>query len=114
MDGHLADPMSERRTNNDTDIHTGLQVLCMVASHYGVALAEAHLVHEYQLGDGAIQPRQITKMLRDQGFTSRSARLSWAQMNDMGAGYPAILRWKNGNYVIVASTRNLAAPSTGR
>ncbi len=100
--------------NHDTAVHTGLQVLCMVASHHGVALTEGHLVHEYQLGDRAIQPREIVKVLRDQGFTSRPARLSWAQMNDLGAGYPAILRLKNGNYVVVAGSRKLEGAGDDR
>ena len=85
---------------------TGLWSLVAVARFHGIDLSEDHLTHTYALGAGEVTARQIVRCAHDAKLQARSLRESWEGLLRLGEAFPAILRLRDGSYVILSGIRD--------
>ncbi|UTD27953.1 peptidase domain-containing ABC transporter [Bradyrhizobium sp. WD16] len=80
---------------------TALECLARVAAHHGVDLPADRLQHAYVVAGSPIATNLLLRMAKDGGLRARNARLDWGALFRLGEAYPALVRLKNGNWIVV-------------
>lgn len=100
--------MSVTPTVSTTDlptVRTGLWCLVALARHHGIDLTEDGLLHSHAMPAAEVAPAQMVRMARDAGLKARTVRLDWADLRALGEALPAILRLRDGSYVVLSGLR---------
>lgn len=86
--------------------NTGLWCLVAVARHHGLDLSEEHLVHAHALGAAELGIKPLVRIARASRLKARNLHLTWNDLQKLGQALPAVLRLRDGSYVILAGLRN--------
>jgi ATP-binding cassette, subfamily B, bacterial HlyB/CyaB len=86
-----------------THVQTGLQCLIAIARHYGTDLSTEYLTHAYTIGEEAVSPDLLLRMVRESGFRARKVSISWSQLLKLDGAFPVLAHLTNSNWVIVSS-----------
>ncbi|MET4700355.1 subfamily B ATP-binding cassette protein HlyB/CyaB [Constrictibacter sp. MBR-5] len=93
---------------------TGLHCLALVARHHGLDVSVHRLVHDYAIGEEAVDDTMLVRMARDLGLKARARSVGWNELTELGQAYPAMARLTNGNWILVAGIgRIIAAEADG-
>src|SRR5271157_3847257 len=80
--------------------HTGLKALCGIAAYYRIAADPAHLVEELALQDAGVSDKDLVRAAKSIGLKARIIENPSAERL-AGAPVPAILRRKDGGYLVL-------------
>jgi ATP-binding cassette subfamily B protein len=81
---------------------TGIQTLVLCARQHGVDLNEKRLMHDYALETEEPSDTLMIRMAQENDLRAQVTRLNWKKLGKLGSAFPAILRLKNGNRVVLA------------
>jgi len=93
--------MSTDRLRNNT----GLFCFLLLARHHHIDLTLETLSHKYNIHSDVLDPLQLLRMAKDQGFKSKATHLNWKKLFYIGNVFPFIARLKDDKYVIVSGVR---------
>jgi ATP-binding cassette subfamily B protein len=80
---------------------TALECLARIAAHHGVDLPADRLQHAYVVDGAPIATKLVLRMAKDGGLRARHTQLDWGALFRLGEAYPALVRLKNGNWIVV-------------
>jgi len=92
---------------SDFPASSALGALVIVARTHGIHLTVPQLVHDHLLNDlknEDIPIGQLLKCTRSAGLVGKAVELDWAQLGDLRKALPAIVRLKNGAYLVLLRT----------
>lgn len=84
---------------------TGLWCLVAIGRHYGLDLSEERLIFDHTLGEAELSMGQFVAVARAARLSVRAVRLDWAGIVGLGEALPAVLRLRDGSYVVLAGVR---------
>jgi len=82
-------------------INTALACFSVVAGEHKVELTQERLQHEYGLSKDEIPQDTLLRMGKDFGLKGKFMKMGWDGLINLNKAYPAILKCKNGNHVVV-------------
>lgn len=96
-----AAPVASTDEPQSSATRTALECLARVAAHHGVDLPPERLRHAYVVDGSPIALNLLLRMAKDAGLRARHTRLDWGALFRLGGAYPALVRLKNGNWIVV-------------
>lgn len=84
---------------------TGLWCLVAIGRHYGLDLMEDRLAFDHTLGETELSIGQFVAIARAVRLSVRVVRLDWRGLIGLGEALPAVLRLRDGSYVVLAGVR---------
>lgn len=84
---------------------TGLWCLVAIGRHYGLELSEERLAFNHTLSDAELSTGQFAAIARAVRLSVRIVRLDWRGITGLGEALPAVLRLRDGSFVVLAGVR---------
>jgi len=94
----------DEEDSSDFPAASGLGALVIVARSHGFHLTVSQLVHDNLLGDFKeedVPIDQLLKCAQSAGLAGRAIILDWTKLADLKKALPAIVRMKNGAYLVI-------------
>jgi subfamily B ATP-binding cassette protein HlyB/CyaB len=82
-----------------------LDAFIIAARHRGVHLSREQVLRDHQLKSPEITVPQLLRIARKAGMRSRSVRLRWQDLFNMGTALPAIAMLRNGSAMVLLGAR---------
>lgn len=82
-------------------LHSGLQVLAVLARHWGLDLSPSQLAHEHGAA-GILPAERLATIAREEGLRAKSVRLDWERLQGRADALPCAAVLRNGEVVLVA------------
>jgi ATP-binding cassette, subfamily B, bacterial HlyB/CyaB len=83
---------------------SGLLSLVLVARRHGIHLTSGQLMHDHVLTKDEVSPKQIVSFAKAAGLTGAILQLNWRSLAELKKALPAIVRLKNGNFMLLLRT----------
>jgi ATP-binding cassette, subfamily B, bacterial HlyB/CyaB len=80
---------------------SGLGCLVIVARHHGLHLTVSQLIHDNVLTGQEVSTPELLKCASSSGLKAKIVRLTWTQLSHLKKALPAIVRFKNGNNMVL-------------
>jgi len=96
-----AETLSAAPSAND-DVPSGLACLIIVARKHGMHLTPSQLIHDNLLSGGEVSTADIIKCADNSGMTAKVVRLDFDGLTHLKKALPAIVRLKDGNWMILS------------
>ena len=90
---------------------TGVRCLAMVASHRGLETSFERIVHDHVLQEEPTVP-ELLRIARSIGMRAKAARLKWSDLGKLGPALPALVRLRNGNFMLLVGVKLAEATPT--
>src|SRR5689334_674145 len=100
-----AETLSAAPSAND-DVPTGLACLVIVARKHGMHLTPSQLIHDNMLSGGELGTAELVKCADNSGMTARVVRLDFDGLTHLRKALPAIVRLKDGSWMILSRVEN--------
>lgn len=83
-------------------VNTALVCFSIIAREHALDLTQDRLRHDYVLTSEEIPAAMLIRMGKDLGLKARLLHLDWSGLASLGKAWPAMVRLKNGQHLVVA------------
>ena len=90
--------------------HTGLHSLAVVARQRGLDVSAERLQHSNVIGNEELDTARLLRVAKSIGLKAEATTLDWEDLGKLQDAFPAILRLRNGNSMVVVG---FVIPSPG-
>ena len=88
--------------------HTALHALSLVAREHGIDVIPEQLIRDHVIGNAEVDNHMLVHVAADVGLKARAIKAGWSELTDLGEAFPAIIRLKNGNAMVLIGMGKLA------
>lgn len=90
--------------------HTGLHSLAVVARQRGLDVSAERLQHSNVIGNEELDTARLLRVAKSIGLKAEATTLDWEDLGKLQDAFPAILRLRNGNSMVVAVLASRETP----
>ncbi len=82
-------------------VNTSLVCFSLVAKEHKIEVTGERLIHDYSLSNNEIDSKLLIRIAKDSGLKAKHLQLNWENLTRLQKAYPAIIRLKNDQHLIV-------------
>lgn len=94
-------------TNNAACAHTAVKGLAMVAGMRGLDIAPQRVLRDFVLGNEEPSLTKLTQIAAELGLRIRPSTLPIERLSKLGNAYPALIRLRNGNHMVLIEVQEV-------